>query len=284
LFSLTPLSSWNTTPPYVPPKYPNLPIPLKDDNPVSRVKNLSAAEFFKLFSVLWKTNPPLQGDTYILEILKLIHLVPGHTWDISSLPSWAPDVMKEAISDVYANINMEGEAAMTLQNAWLLPPTYIGDFGSHYTFRMYIALNGIGANIREDAIYPVAKVDSDGNFFNAKYPYKLTFPSAPPVSGFWSLTMYNEQNYFVANSSNKYNVGSAHNPVFNADNKSIDIYIQSTPPADSNLYNNWLPCAVAPTDGPDVQFHVVLRFYWSDSSLLDETWVIPNIVKQSKSV
>jgi len=281
-FSLTPLSSWNSTPPYVPPTYPNLPVPIKDTNPVSRVKNLSAAEFFKLFSVLWKTNPPLKDDASILEILKLINLVPGNTWDISSLPSWAPEVMQEAIEDVYANLNAEGQALTTNQNGWLLPPSYAGNYGDHYTYRAYCALTVLGLNIKDDAIYPTSEVDSDGNTFDARYSYKLTFPSAPPVSGFWSLTMYNQSNYFVANSANKYNVSSAHNPVVNGE--SIDIYIQSNPPADANLYNNWLPSAVAPADGPAVQFHLFLRFYWPALSLIDETWVIPYVVKQTNSV
>jgi len=39
----------------------------------------------------------------------------------------------------------------------------------------------------------------------------------PPVKGFWSLTMYDEQMFFVANPINRYSMSLRANPKFESD-------------------------------------------------------------------
>ena len=72
----------------------------------------------------------------------------------------------------------------------------------------------------------------------------------PPVDGFWSLTMYNGEYFFVDNPLNRYTVSSRSKFKTNADG-SVDIYIQNESPG-KDKEANWLP---APKD----KFILMLR-------------------------
>ena len=54
----------------------------------------------------------------------------------------------------------------------------------------------------------------------------MHFPKgqAPPVNGFWSLTMYTAEYFFVDNPLNKYTVSPRNDLKYNADG-SLDIYV-----------------------------------------------------------
>ena len=60
----------------------------------------------------------------------------------------------------------------------------------------------------------------------------------PPNDAFWSLTMGDAKNRFVANPINRYSVSDRSGLVPNADG-SVDIYIQNTAPTGHE--SNWLP-------------------------------------------
>jgi len=95
----------------------------------------------------------------------------------------------------------------------------------------------------------------------------------PPVEGFWSITMYDAQYFFLANPINRYSISPRKNLKSNPDG-SIDIYIQKASPGADNE-SKWLPA-------PAGKFILMLRMYWpneSDPSILDETWTIPEVKK-----
>lgn len=101
----------------------------------------------------------------------------------------------------------------------------------------------------------------------------LTFPKGltPPVRGFWSLTMYDEGNFFVANPLNRYSV-SARQDLKANDDGSIDILIQHESPG-KDREANWLPA-------PAGRFLLMLRLYWPEEgtpSILDGSWSIPKV-------
>jgi hypothetical protein len=93
----------------------------------------------------------------------------------------------------------------------------------------------------------------------------------PPVNGFWSVTMYNAQYFFVENPLNRYNVSSRSQFKANADG-SVDVYIQHKSPG-KDKESNWLP---APAD----RFILIMRMYWpkdTPPSILDGSWKPPAI-------
>ena len=104
-----------------------------------------------------------------------------------------------------------------------------------------------------------------------KYILHFGKDEIPPVSGFWSLSMYNDKIMFVANPINRYSLGSLSDPplVKNPDG-SLDIYIQRDAP-DSAVTPNWLP---APASG---NFQMTLRLYWPQQPVLDKKWIPPAV-------
>jgi hypothetical protein len=51
----------------------------------------------------------------------------------------------------------------------------------------------------------------------------------PPVKAFWSLTLYNNKQFFVENPVNRYAIGDRYKLKFNPDS-SLDLYIQHESP------------------------------------------------------
>ena len=93
----------------------------------------------------------------------------------------------------------------------------------------------------------------------------------PPVNGFWSLTMYDANYFFVPNRLGRYTRGTRNDLKANPDG-SVDVYIQHESPG-AEKEANWLP---APAD----HFILMLRMYWpkeKSPSLLDGTWSIPQV-------
>ena len=91
----------------------------------------------------------------------------------------------------------------------------------------------------------------------------------PPVNGFWSLTMYDAEYFFVANPLNNYTVSPRNALKYNEDG-SLDIYIQKDSPG-KDKEANWLPA-------PGGKFILMLRLYWpkeKDPSIIDGSWKPP---------
>ena len=67
-------------------------------------------------------------------------------------------------------------------NGWTIS-TGGGSYGTHYLRRAYYSLFGLGANIPEDAVYPIGKVDADGKAMSGANDYIIHFAKGqtPPV-------------------------------------------------------------------------------------------------------
>ena len=95
----------------------------------------------------------------------------------------------------------------------------------------------------------------------------------PPVDGFWSLTMYDKDYFFVDNPLNRYTLSQRNNFVTNADG-SVDLYLQHDNPGPERAAN-WLPT-------PTGAFNVMMRLYWPTDkapSIIDGSWQPPAIVQ-----
>jgi hypothetical protein len=136
----------------------------------------------------------------------------------------------------------------------------------------------LGANRPQDAVYPLS-AKYDGGMIKRSYEgsenYVLTFKKGamPPVGGFWSLTMYDENYFFVENPINRYSISARQHLKMNADG-STSLFIQNASPG-ADKEANWLPA-------PKGKFVLMMRLYWpkeSNPSLLDGSWVLPPVKK-----
>ena len=155
-------------------------------------------------------------------------------------------------------------------NGWNIAPMTLGDFGTNYGLRAVIALVGLGVNLSADAIYPTAFVDGDGKPLSGANRYVVHFDKGqtPPANAFWSLTMYNAQNFMVENPLDRYDIAGWMPLTYNADG-SLDVYIQRESPG-KEKESNWLPSA-----GED--FSITIRVYWPKPAVIDGRWKPPPV-------
>ena len=151
-----------------------------------------------------------------------------------------------------------------------------GLYGTNYLAAALVTAIGLGANRPQDAVYPTSEADADGKTYSGANKYVMHFDKGqmPPVKGFWSLTMYNAEYFFVDNPLNRYTVSAANKLKYNSDG-SLDLYIQNESPG-KDKEANWLPA-------PKGKFVLMLRLYWPQGtpkpSIIDGTWKPPMVKK-----
>ena len=86
----------------------------------------------------------------------------------------------------------------------------MGVYGNYYLKRAIVTQLGLGANLPEDAIYPLNLADDTGKPLDGANNYMLHFDkgATPPVNAFWSVTLYDAEGFQVANSLNRFAVSS----------------------------------------------------------------------------
>jgi len=264
---LKPLSYLNKS--YTPPKNTNIDPTVDMDTPtVVQVNNLSTEEFFNMFISLLKDNPPYDYDAPMLEKFKKLGIKLDGEFDINPLDPKVVDALDSAVKNGPKMILNEGLKFGKPLNNWLFFKD-LGDYKDNYLLRALVAQLGWGANKIEDAIYPLVKKDSNGNFLNGETKYIIHFEAnkLPPVRAFWSITVY-QNLYLVKNPINRYALGDRDDIKYNADG-SLDIYLQHEPPEDDKL-NNWLPT-------PKGIFDMNLRMYWPKQEVIEQKYAPPPV-------
>lgn len=265
--SLVPLSAYGK--PYTPPagkidKGIDMKTPVRD-----QVHRLDAGAYFKLLAALLEDNPPALADAPIVAEMARIGVVPGQDFDLSRVePAVAlglQNVPKAAQDAIMAQRKELGP----LVNGWSYS-LKLGSYGADYLQRALVAAVGLGANRPEDAVYPVSEVDGEGKPYDGAHRYVMHFEKGqpPPAEGFWSLTMYDAQYFFVPNALNRYTLSSRFKFRYNPGG-SLDLYIQKDSPG-KDQETNWLPA-------PAGRFILMLRLYWPQAPVLNGTWQPPAV-------
>jgi hypothetical protein len=267
-FSSVPLSAYGT--PHAPP--PGVVDEAFDMEKEVRkqVNDLPLDEFFSYLAELLKTNPPKPEDAPIVERMAEIGIVPGQDFDRSKLPRLGHRLdPKLALLELVRA--MKGTEPV---DGWLYWTSNAGQYGADYEQRAMVTMIGPGLNFPEDAIYPFSQKDADGHEYDgSKHGYVMRFERGrmPPVKGFWSLTMYDPDFFFVPNPIDRYSLSQRDTFVTNEDG-SVDLYLQAESPGPEREAN-WLPA-------PKGKFIPMLRLYWPQDtppSILDASWTPPPV-------
>lgn len=267
-YKLTPLSAWGK--PDTPPA--NVPVAPKvsKEAPVEQVGKMDAQTFFARLNALMQGNPPAAADALAVKRFAAIGIAPGKKFSIEGLDPAAKSALEKGVKEAHQEIVAAAKKPHgKVVNGWALMYN-VGSYGTNYPFRAVVARVGLGANLPEDAIYPMTRVDADGKPLTGQNQYVMHFSKdqIPPVNAFWSVTMYNDKQFFVENPINRYAIGDRDKLTFNADG-SLDLYIQHESPS-KDQEANWLP---APKDS----FNLIMRLYWPKKPVLDGTWTPPPV-------
>jgi hypothetical protein len=240
-----------------------------------QVNRMDAVAYFTLLAQLMKTNPPAAADAPELTKFAKIGLVASQDFDASKLNA---DFVKRIPEIAFDRIMLQFKVNKDVKdiNGWGYT-TKTGLYGTDYFMRALVTAIGLGANRPQDAIYPTSLKDAEGKAYDGANKYVMRFAKGqlPPVHGFWSLTMYDANYFFVANPINRYSISARQQLKTNADG-STDLYIQNQSPG-ADKESNWLPA-------PAGKFVLMLRMYWpneKDPSIIDGSWKIPAVKKAS---
>jgi len=265
-FAVTPLSSWGG--PAQPVTATIDPTVDMQTEPLHQVNALPVADYFRLAADLMKSCPPHLTDWSILARLRHLGLVAGESFDPASLPDEVTNALEGVPAEAQQHMTALLPTMARVANGWSMNTDTMGVYGNYYLKRAIVAMAGLGANSVEDAIYPLQLTDADGNAADGSNRYVLHFDAGrlPPVDAFWSVTMYDQEGFQIANPIDRFAIGDR-DALQPGQDGSLDILVQHTSPG-PDKDSNWLP---APT-GP---FSLCLRLYAPRPEALDGRWNPP---------
>lgn len=232
--------------------------------------------FASALSAAMTQSPPPKRDGAMLDKLASVGIGIDQSVSEAGLSPDAEAALYKGIAEEAAalpgRVRLKAFTDSQASGGWLSLNPRVGDYGTDYELRAFVAVVGLGANTPDEAIYPTGITDATGALYSGADDYRLTFPpgQAPPAKYFWSLTLYDSSGYLVANPANRYTVGPTHEPFVTQPDGSIVVAIQGTEPSDPTV--NWLP-------SPPGNFRLSLRLYGPSESAQSGAWKPPGVVK-----
>lgn len=269
-YQAQPLSTFLKQPPPAAAPVIDWPVPLTPD------QQKTSLTFFDLLDFQLGYAPVMESEKDVRARFASIGLTGDGTFDSGTLTPEMQKAFQDGMADAWAEFDAFKKDKIDTGEV------KSGDlFGSkdelkgNYLYRMAAAVIGIYGNSEQEAMYPILSTDSDGAPLTGANRYTLTFPAGqlPPVTAFWSVTMYRmPESLLVDNPIDRYVINSSMLPdlVTNPDG-SLTLYVQTESPG-AERESNWLPA-------PDGPFTVFLRLYWPKPEALDGSWQPPKLVK-----
>jgi hypothetical protein len=274
-YKITPLSDWGNSP---------KPVEVKIDPaidmkapPKLQVDRMPADKYFSRAAELLKLHPPHITDQPIIAQMKQIGIEPGKSFDFNSLDPAIQQALSTAPADAQKLMAWKLATLARVANGWSMNTDTMGVYGNYYLKRAIVAQVGLGANLPEDAIYPLNLADDTGKPLDGTSKYVIHFAkgATPPVDAFWSITLYDPEGFQVANSINRFAVSSWMPFQMNSDG-SLDLYFQNENPG-KDKEANWLPAPKGP-------FNLTMRLYAPKSEALNGKWDPPPVKRIAPAV
>ena len=269
-FKVTPLSEWGK-----PPKPAEVKIDPSIDlktPPKIQVDTMPAGKYFAYAAELLKLQPPHITDEPILAQMKRIGIEPGKSFDIEKVSPAVKKALESAPEAAQKLMEWKIPTLARVANHWSMNTDTMGVYGNYYLKRAIVAQIGLGANLPEDAIYPLNLSDDTGRPLDGSNKYTLHFEKSatPPVNAFWSVTLYDSEGFQVANPLNRFAVSSWMPFKYDPDG-ALTLYFQNESPG-KDKEANWLPA-------PKGAFNLTMRLYAPKSEALTGRWNPPPVTK-----
>jgi hypothetical protein len=269
-YKITPLSEWGKT---------AKPVEFKADPsvdmktpPREQVDTMPVGRYFAYAAELMGQQPPHLTDQPILAEMKKLGLEPGKPFDIAKVDPLIARALDTVAEDGQKLMEWKVPTLARVVNGWSMNTDTMGVYGNYYLKRAIVTRLGLGANLPEDAIYPLNLADESGKPLDGANRYTIHFDKAsvPPVNAFWSITMYDPEGFAYPNSLDRQAVSSWMPFKYNADG-SLDLYFQNESPGKAKEAN-WLP-------SPKGAFNMTMRLYSPKAEALTGKWNPPPITR-----
>jgi hypothetical protein len=238
--------------------------------PVEQVNRMPAAEFFERAAELLKLHPPHITDWSVLTRMQRLGITPGQSLRVDSRDPLIQRALEPGAAAARQAMQAKVPKLAPTVNGWQVPVETMGVYGNNYLKRATLAMVGLGSNPPEDAVYPLAFLDADGDPLSGDRAYVLHFDwhELPPADAFWSVTVYQQDGFQAPNPLNRYALGDRDALRYNADG-SLDLVIRRESPGPEHEAN-WLPAPAGP-------MAVFLRLYEPKPEALDGRWEPPAV-------
>lgn len=269
-YKITPLSQWGKAPEPVQVKIDPT-IDMKTP-PKMQVDTMPAGKYFAYAAELMKLQPPHIADQPIIAQMKRIGIEPGKSFDLDKVDPAIKKGLERTPKGAQELMKWKVATLARVVNGWSMNTDTMGVYGNYYLKRAMVAQIGLGANLPEDAIYPLNLGDESGKPLDGAHKYTIHFDkgATPPVNAFWSITLYDQDGFQVGNSLNRFAVSSWMPFEYNPDG-SLDLYFQNQSPG-AEKETNWLPA-------PKGFFNLCMRLYAPKSEALTGKWNPPPVMK-----
>lgn len=270
-YQITPLSQWGKQS-----QNPTVKIdPTVDMKtpPKEQVDTMPGEKYFTYSAELMKMHPPHVTDQPIMARMARIGILRGRSLDTSKLDPTVRRAISEAPALAQKQMAEKLPTLARVVNYWQMNTDTMGVYGNYYLKRALVAQVGLGANLPEDAIYPLNLADESGKPLDGNNKYTLRFEkgATPPAGAFWSITLYDLDGFQVANSLNRFAV-SSWMPFKSDSDGSLTLYFQNESPG-ADMEANWLPAPKGP-------FSLTMRLYSPMTQALTGAWNPPPVKRQ----
>ena len=159
--------------------------------PKIQVDTMPADKYFAYAAELLKLQPPHITDQPILARLKRIGFEVGKSFDLDQADPAVQKGLASAPEDAQKLMAWKVPTLARIANGWSMNTDTMGVYGNYYLKRAIVTQLGLGANLPEDAIYPLNLADDTGKPLDGASNYILHFDKGqtPPVNAFWSVTL-----------------------------------------------------------------------------------------------
>ena len=243
--------------------------------PLTKEEQKTSLEFFNIMNFVLGYSPTVPSEAALRKRFARIGIAGGKTFDPAKLSPEIKTAIEQGRADAWEAF---AGGVKELTDGKLTSGDVFGsrEFLKDNYLNRWLGTIGIYGNAKEEAMYPIYRVDSAGKPLSGTDRYTLRFAPGqyPPVHAFWSLTMYDlPQSLLVANPINRYLINSPMLPQMKKDaDGGLTIYIQHESPG-KDKEANWLPAPKGP-------FATYMRLYWPKHAALDGSWTQPKLIKQ----
>ena len=224
-------------------------------------------EYFRSVDILLHADPPQSLAGF--ETLRAMK-ARSATFDRAAFGADAK-LIDEGVAQAKAFLGA-ARGLIKFENGWQYPKPNLGNYGDDFRYRGLVAIAGLGALPRSEAMYMRAAGDTGKGVFLSDKTWRFSVPAALPVDAFWSLTMYEatpDGQFFLAdNPIDRYAIGDRTRGLNKGPNGAVDLWIARSDPG-GDRRSNWLP---APPKGP---YAVILRTYLPRPEMMDGRYRLP---------
>ena len=116
---------------------------------------MPAGKFFAYAAEILKLQPPHITDEPILAQMKRIGIERGKSFDIDKVDPAIKAGLETAPKDALKLMAWKVASLARVANGWSMNTDTMGVYGNYYLKRAIVTQLGLGANLPEDAIYPL---------------------------------------------------------------------------------------------------------------------------------